>query len=238
MTGFADVHSHFVYGLDDGAGTRSDMEAMLDAAHADGIVSLFATPHVVPGVQPFDGGLYLERLAEARQYCREKGYPMTLLSGAEVLYTPALQQHLLEHELPVLGDSDRVLLEFVPDIAFQEMEAALSMLKRAGYAAVLAHIERYACLFHGRNADMLKARFDVCFQVNAGAVLGRQGLFRARKIRGWFQKRLVDFVASDAHHVHRRPFQMAAAYAALEQRWGSEYAGALTQSATDLRRHG
>ena len=238
MTGFADVHSHFVYGMDDGAGTRSDMEAMLDAAHADGIVSLFATPHVVPGVQPFDGALYLERLAEARQYCREKGYPMTLLSGAEVLYTPALQQHLLEHELPVLGDSDRVLLEFVPDIAFQEMEAALSMLKRAGYAAVLAHIERYACLFHGRNADMLKAQFDVCFQVNAGAVLGRQGLFRARKIRGWFQKRLVDFVASDAHHVHRRPFQMAAAYAALEQRWGSEYAGALTQSATDLRRHG
>ena len=238
MMGFADVHSHFVYGMDDGARTRSDMEAMLDAAHADGIVSLFATPHVVPGVQPFDFGLYQGRLEEARRYCREKGYPMTLLSGAEVLYTPALRQHLQEHELPVLGDSDRVLLEFVPDVAFQEMEAALSMLRRAGYAAVLAHIDRYECLFHGRNAERLKARFDVGFQVNAGAVLGRQGLFRTWKIRGWFQKRLVDFVASDAHHVRRRPFQMKAAYAALERRWGSEYAGALTRSAGDLQRHG
>ena len=35
MKGFTDIHAHFVYGVDDGAQTRQDMEAMLDAAHAD-----------------------------------------------------------------------------------------------------------------------------------------------------------------------------------------------------------
>ena len=44
MKGFRDIHSHFVYGVDDGARTREDMEAMLDAAHADGIASLVSTP--------------------------------------------------------------------------------------------------------------------------------------------------------------------------------------------------
>ena len=48
MMGFTDLHSHFVYGVDDGARTRADMEAMLDAAYADGIVSMFATPHITP----------------------------------------------------------------------------------------------------------------------------------------------------------------------------------------------
>lgn len=54
MTGFTDIHSHFVYGVDDGAKTRADMEAMLDAAYADGVTSLFATSHMTPGISPFD----------------------------------------------------------------------------------------------------------------------------------------------------------------------------------------
>ena len=54
VSGFADIHSHFVYGMDDGAKTREDMEAMLVAAYADGIKSLVATPHMTPGIKPFD----------------------------------------------------------------------------------------------------------------------------------------------------------------------------------------
>ena len=34
---FSDIHSHFVYGMDDGAQTLENMEAMQDAAAADGV---------------------------------------------------------------------------------------------------------------------------------------------------------------------------------------------------------
>ena len=34
MSGFTDYHAHFVYGVDDGARTREEMFAMLDAAAA------------------------------------------------------------------------------------------------------------------------------------------------------------------------------------------------------------
>ena len=43
---FSDIHSHFVYGMDDGAQTAQEMEAMLDAAAADGVGRLIATPHM------------------------------------------------------------------------------------------------------------------------------------------------------------------------------------------------
>ena len=52
VSGLAGIHAHFVYGMDDGAKTREDMEAMLDAAYADGITSLVATPHMTPGIKP------------------------------------------------------------------------------------------------------------------------------------------------------------------------------------------
>ena len=87
--GFTDIHAHFLYGLDDGAEDRGGMEAMLDAAHADGIASLFATPHVTPGIEPFDMARYQEHLEEARRYCRRKGYALRLYSGAICAESPS-----------------------------------------------------------------------------------------------------------------------------------------------------
>lgn len=157
MKGFTDIHSHFLYGMDDGARSRVQMEAMLDAAYADGISSLFATPHVTPGIYPLDNALLTQRLNEARRYCRSKGYHMNIYSGAEVLYTPALRNYVVNYRLPTLGDSDYVLMEFVPDIAFKELESALELMERHGYITVLAHIERYACLLRGNRVGNSKS---------------------------------------------------------------------------------
>ena len=96
IEGFADIHSHFLYGIDDGARTRQEMEAMLDAAHEDGICRLYATPHAVLGVRPFDAGMCAQRLEEAREYCRQRGYGMQLYMGAELMYTPALERFAME----------------------------------------------------------------------------------------------------------------------------------------------
>ena len=85
MKGYTDIHAHFVYGMDDGAQTREEMCAMLDAAEADGIGLLYATPHVVPGVRPFDWETYERRLREARAYCGARGYGMELRAGAETV---------------------------------------------------------------------------------------------------------------------------------------------------------
>lgn len=224
MTGFTDIHSHFIYGVDDGAKTRADMEAMLDAAHADGIVSLFATPHVTPGIHPFDAAAYLWRLDEARSYCQARNYGMQLYPGAEILYTPALEQYMLNHRLPTLDGSDNVLIEFAPGIAFRELENAVEFLERGGYIPVLAHIERYQCLYIGQQAAKLKRNHNVHYQVNANTVLTEHGFFRARHIRNWFQKELIDFVASDAHDATNRPFRMKRAFDALARNYGRRYA--------------
>lgn len=228
MTGFVDIHSHFIYGIDDGAKTRAEMETMLDAAHADSVVSLFATPHVTPGVKPFNEAAYTSRIAEARRYCRDRGYRMQILTGAEILYTPALEQRAIERRLPTLADSDFVLLEFVPDVEYREMESALAMLNRCGYTPIVAHIERYKCLYSGRCAAKLKERCDVRFQVNANTVVTDQGFFRRRKIESWFAAGLVDFVASDAHDARRRKTNLRKAYRALKEKYGQDQAARLT----------
>lgn len=228
MNGFSDIHSHFIYGVDDGAKTRNDMEVMLDAAYADGIASLYATPHITPGVRFFDFASYLRRYDEACAYCRERGYAMTLYTGAEILYTPALQDYIVNHRLPTLADSKLVLMEFVPDVTPRELTSALDLMERYGYITVLAHIERYACFLHGSTARKVKGCYEVRYQMNANTVLDNRGFLRTRRIQSWFQEELVDFVASDAHDANIRPYQMKRAYAELKQKYGGSYAARLT----------
>ena len=228
FAGFTDIHAHFLYGLDDGAKDRHEMEAMLDAADADGILSLFATPHVTPGIEPFDRALYRGRLEEAQRYCHRKGYALRLYSGAEILYTPALEQYALNHRLPTLAESDHVLVEFVPDVSYRELEAAVAYLERGGYIPVLAHVERYRCLYSGKHAVSLKERRNVRYQMNASTVLSSGGFFHRRILQGWFRCGLVDFVASDAHDCNHRSFLIRKAYGALERLYGRSEAMKLT----------
>lgn len=227
MNGYTDMHAHFLYGVDDGARSKDDMEAMLDAAYADGITSIFATPHLAPGVYPMDGALLARRLNEARAYCRERGRSMQIFGGAELMFTPALERFAHEGRLTTMGDSRAVLIEFVPDIAYGEMESAVSMLERAGYDVILAHMERYACLYRRNNAYRLKDGHDLRYQMNCNTVLREHGLLKDRQIKKWLRERVIDLIATDAHDTLCRPTRMRAAHAALAEKYGSSYADKL-----------
>ena len=200
MSGFTDYHAHFVYGVDDGARTREEMFAMLDAAAADGVTRLFATSHSTPGMEPFPRDVYQRHLDFARAYCAEKGYDLMLESGSELLYTPAAAYAAAEHSLVTLGGTDWVLL---------------------------AHIERYPRLARSGALPRLKEQYGIRCQVNAATVL-EGGFFQRRKLDRWLKEGIVDAISSDAHNCTTRATRMQAAYERLCGILGQPDADALT----------
>lgn len=227
MTGFTDIHSHFVYGIDDGAQSCEEMVNLLDAAYASGIRTLVATPHQTPGITPFDEKLFVQHLREARDYCAGRGYDMKLYTGAEILFTPALEPYARQRRLTTYEGTNCVLMEFVPDIALREVESAIRLLEECGYLPVIAHIERYACM-GGANAYRLKERHGIRYQVNCGSVLGGRGFFQDRRLKKWLKDGLIDAFATDMHNLKYRPPKMMEAYRALETLVGKEQALELT----------
>ena len=233
--GYRDIHAHFIYGVDDGAKTAEDMRGMLDEAYRRGVTELYATSHSTPGIRKFPEEMYLAHLEEARAYCAERGYEMRLQSGTEILYTPAMRNYMERRPLRTMGDSDFVLIEFVPDVKISEIEDAVSMAEDAGYVPILAHVERYACLYSGRRIHRLKKEHEVRCQVNCGTVLGGMGFLRTGRIRRWFADGVIDYVATDMHDLKARRCRMDEAVRALEERYGREYARRLTGAGEPLR---
>lgn len=171
--------------------------------------------------------MYQLHLAEVRQYCERKQYSIELYAGAEVLYTPAIERYASEHRFQTLADSEYVLMEFVSDITCAELEDALDLMERAGYSTIIAHAERYACMYHG-SARKVKERHDVRYQMNCNTVLRKRGFFKDHAVEKWLKDELIDFIATDAYDTERRPSRMRDAYKMLCQRYGKQYANLIT----------
>ena len=227
---FTDIHAHVIYGVDDGPKTAQDMRDLLDTAYRQGIKVIYATSHMEPGVHPFPQEEYEARLAEASEYCRERNYGITILPGAELLYTPAMDGQILDRKLATLGGSMNVLVEFMPDVTEDEVLWAMEQLDDQGYQIILAHIERYECM-KGSFPARLKREFRVQYQVNCRSIIESGNLLKGRKIRSWLNAGLIDYVATDMHHKNRPP-RMDEAYSILAGRYGQETAERLTDGSS------
>ena len=229
MSAFFDLHHHFLYGLDDGASTKLEMQQMLVEAQKDGARIIIATPHITPGITPISLDTLNRQIEEARAFSFAYGLELELYLGSEIMYTYHLQRYLSEHLLPTMAGSNKVLIEFPPKVAFSEIEDAVLNVLRTGYLPILAHIERYACLMHvQKRLYALKKEYDVFFQVNADSILTRCDFFTNQTIKRAIQNEIIDFIASDAHNTQRRGSALQKTYDKLEETYGKERADRLT----------
>ena len=166
-------------------------------------------------------------LRELNAYAEEQGWKIRAVTGSEILYTESVVDYLDAGEIPTMGITNYVLVEFYPREEFKRIYDGLRKLANAGYPPILSHVERYECL---RKDDPkirdLKA-FDVKFQVNAGTAIRCLEPLGDRFIRKLIKNGHVDYIASDAHNAGTRPVLMRKAYTEIEKKYGKETADRL-----------
>lgn len=212
--GWIDIHEHVVYGVDDGASSFEDSQQMLLDAKAQRVSTVFATSHASPGIEPFPLKKYFSHLARLQDWIEENGLGITLLPGAEILYAPSAVDRVDSGEIPTMGDSNAVLVEFYPNAEYEYICKAVRKFLNAGYLPVIAHVERYACLRDKKckRAEEL-AGYGARLQMNAGTVIRNTGLFKDRFVHSLLYGGYIDFVASDAHGAKNgRPVCMEKAF--------------------------
>ena len=225
---YADMHNHFVYGVDDGCKTKEIMEKLLTALHDDGITQLVSTAHITPGQRHFLMEDYLEHFSEAKAFIQSNGWDLTIHTGHEILYTDAASRYLREKKAMTLAGSEFVLVEFMPNEKYDRLKEAAQKLRNAGYKPVFAHIERYDAMSDIRRVREIRNDFGVRIQVNCHTFTGTQPFLRRRWLGHLVKEELLDYVSTDTHDMPGREPCMSACFQVLEKEFGHEVARALT----------
>jgi protein-tyrosine phosphatase len=197
MSGFIDLHTHMLPGLDDGAAEESEAEAILAAASQAGFSTVVATPHRIERVYDADD----RRIDESVEHlsARAAKLDIELLSGAEYYLDDRFLTRLEAGPLFCLGKSNTVLVElpmmtlpsFFGEYAFR--------IRLKGYVPLLAHPERYRDIAaKPKQAEQLVEK-GFLLQVNLGSFAGLYGRTVRKTARFLVEQGLAVAAASDIH---------------------------------------
>ena len=225
--GYIDMHSHILPGMDDGSRSMGQTLRMLETAVSEGITTMIATPHNMPGKGCPPGSVVRRKVDELRLTVEQEGIPLEIVAGTEYYYREEVLDILDSEDAVTLGNSDCVLVEFEPLAERNYIRNALRNILGLGYRPVIAHVERYAKLMEDTAVlgDMRKN--GILVQVNAMSVTGDNGRQAKKDVRNLLKKGLVDFVATDAHSDGRRAPYMEKCAEVLYRKCGTEYADRL-----------
>jgi protein-tyrosine phosphatase len=196
--GFVDLHSHVLYGVDDGATDEAAALAMLNGLAALGVTEQCVTPHQKAG-QYLPSRGQIEAALAAVERVRRPGHP-TLRLGAESMWDDVFIQRLAEDQLPYYRDTSAFLVEVPPPVLPPTMIDHLFKLRLRGKLPVLAHPERYHPLWD--DDELTRSLRRVCaFVVDLGAVAGFHGRRETRAARHLLETGLACAVATDLHQI-------------------------------------
>lgn len=228
MRGFIDLHSHWVFGVDDGARTADDSAELVRALHGAGFDHVVATPHMRPGM--FDNtrerlvGAFERTVRELEARAREASLTLPRLSlASEHFFDDEVFERILAGKgLPYPGEH-AVLVEF----SARQLPAYASHrfydLRRRRLRPVVAHPERYEPVWADR--AVLEPLLDrgAVLLLDVAALAGKYGRAPRRAAEELLDEGLYYAACSDAHGARDVP-EVVKGIARLEALVGAEEA--------------
>ena len=219
-----DLHCHMLPGIDDGAPDREVAVAMARCAAADGITDIACTPHIYPGMYENNRDGILAAIVAFREVLVEEGIALNLVVGADTHLTPDLVEGIRAGRIPTINDTRYLLFEPPHHVAPPRLEESVFNLIVAGIVPVLTHPERLSWIDTNYDVFGRLVRGGALMQITAGSLTGRFGSNPKYWAERMLDEGLVHLLATDAHHIDKRPPLLAEARDAAAKILGDEEA--------------
>ena len=224
MDRFIDMHCHILPALDDGAGNMDKAREMLQIAYEEGIREIIATPHFFASRKSAPVEQIEVTIREVECQMEQWGFQMKLYPGNEIYYRSEVPELLEEGQIATLAGSRYVLVEFDPMTEYSYLRDGILKLDSYGYIPILAHTERYECLWKKKEKLQRVKDHGGLIQVNASSFQG--GMFdeMAKRARYLMKNDLLDFIGTDAHSTGKRSPRMKETASYLYKKLGDKKA--------------
>lgn len=196
---YVDIHSHLLFGIDDGAKTPEDSLQLIESLKSFGVNEFITTPHIIQHIWENDPTIIQNREKDLKTILMDNKNDVSLRAAAEYLMDDHFVKTFQSEKLLTLKDN-YVLVEMSYINAPIQLYDILFDLQVAGYKPVLAHPERYM-FYHNNFDEYLKLKRAGCqFQLNLLSLVGYYGKPVFDTAKKLLSNGLIDFTGTDTHH--------------------------------------
>lgn len=196
----ADMHSHLLPGIDDGAPDIETSLELIKGMMNMGYKKLITTPHVLWEMYPNTTEIIRSREKIVQDAVNAKGWEVEIKAAAEYFLDDHVAQLVKENQ-PLLTISGRmVLVEFSLAYPSHSLKDILFAMQMQDYQPVIAHPERYAYLEQNKAFYEELKDIGCLFQLNQLSLAGHYGRTVQELAQYLIKKGYYDLVGTDLHN--------------------------------------
>lgn len=213
-----DIHSHILFGVDDGAQTLEESIELLKQAEKVGYTDIVCSSHYYKG--RFENKNYVENFKILQAEIEKQKINVNIYYGNE--FALKEDSFFCVEEAQKINKSKYLLVELKGMILFSICKSFFIDLLNKGIVPVFAHVERYQ---HIKLSELIELyKLGVVLQVNINSALEPSS-----KIKYLLDNRYIGILATDTHRVGRRDYNLKDRLEQLKIILGEDYFNVLLE---------
>ena len=203
MDNYIDIHSHILYGIDDGSKTLEESIEIIKQHIEMGFKDIVLTPHYIENSKYETDNKEKTKLLETlKKETKKQKLDINLYLGNEVFVNNILE--IKKEKISKINNSKYLLIEFPMN---EKPKNILYEIKIQGIIPVIAHPERYS--FVQKNPDLVDEWIEegALLQSNYGSIIGVYGDNAKKTIKKLLKKNKIKALATDIHFPNNKIYQ-------------------------------
>lgn len=196
-----DLHSHYLYDLDDGANNIDESVKLIKKAVENGFTDIVLTPHYISNSNyNKDNKIKKANFTKLKKRLKEERIDVKLYLGNEVYISDNIINLIKDKKIYTLNNTKYILIELPINNILYEAKEIIYDLIRNGYVPILAHPERYKIVQDNKSYVTSFINMGVLLQINYKSLYGVYGRKAKKCVKRLLKNNWVTFIGSDTHH--------------------------------------
>lgn len=213
-----DIHSHILYGVDDGAKDLYESLELLKQAKSVGFTDIVCSSHYYIG--RYENNNYDTNFEILQNKIEEYGIGVNIYKGNEFSLDINYSSH--KNKIYRINNGRYLLIELTSQVIYPICKSFFESLLKEGVIPVFAHVERYP---HLKIDELIElAKLGVILQMNL-----RMAANPIPRIEPLLNKGYIGVVATDSHNYGKRDYDVSRNLELLKKKVGNEYFELLTE---------
>ena len=196
-----DIHSHLIYGVDDGSKDIETSLKVLSNLSENGVTDIILTPHYIVDTNYVSKKTdNIIKLKELQREVKKLGININLYLGNEIYIDKDILKYIKENKMCSLNNTEYILVELPMSGVYEDYLDIFSNLINIGFKVILAHPERYTSFQKDYSLIDEVVATGVLLQSNIDSIVGGYGKEAKKTMKYILKNKLVSFVGTDIHN--------------------------------------
>ncbi len=202
-----DLHTHILYGIDDGSKSIEESIEILKKANARGVTDIVLTPHYIKdSIYQTNNKEKAKLLKELQKNLKKENININLYLGNEVYIDEEIRP-LLKKDIATINNSKYILIELPLNRKCLILDEVLYQLSKEDLIPIIAHPERYLSYYKDYDFFDNLIQKGCLFQANIASIYGFYGRKSKKMLKVMLKRNMIHFFGSDIHHKHSNIYE-------------------------------